>query len=145
LSRRRCGQQPFEVVAAIVDGVEDLVIAALHVDWLQDHELRAELDQPLGIARRILQVDDHCVVGIVRIDLHVRGAAQHLVGAGLAPVGAPDIRGALLDNQSGDTRLTGLDGRQSDQQDGEGDRNLSSGREKARDQVLEPAHGESPV
>ena len=124
MTGRRRGQQPFQIIPAIVDGVEDLAIASLHLYRLQNHELRAELHQSLGIARRVLEIDDDCVVRIKRISFHIRGAAQHLVGAGLAPIHSSGIRGALLNDQFNDARLTGLDSRQSDKQAGQCDRDV---------------------
>jgi hypothetical protein len=67
------------------------VVAALHVHRLQDQKGRAELHESSGIARRILEIDDHCIVGVARISHQKRGSAQHFVGPGVTPARSAEV------------------------------------------------------
>ena len=89
----RPGERVVEVpqgllVPAVVDHVEDPPVPARHDGRLEDEERRAELDVAARVARGLVEVDDHRVVRVARIDLEVRGAVEPLILADATEAGA---------------------------------------------------------
>jgi hypothetical protein len=66
--------------AAIRRLVHDLVIAFVQVDRLQDVEVKRVFDLPIGVLWRELDVDNHGILGVVRIELAERFADNLFVG-----------------------------------------------------------------
>ena len=98
-------QPALELVAAVVDAVEDLAVPALHLDRLQHVEGGAELHEPARIARRAVEIHDDGVQRIVRIHFHVHGAVEPLVRTDGAELHAAREGAALLDDDAHDARL----------------------------------------
>src|SRR5262249_1590172 len=65
--------------------VEDLPVAARHVDRLEDEERRAEFDHPARVPRSPVEIDQAGVQRIAGIDLQERGAEEPLVGSDRSP------------------------------------------------------------
>src|SRR5438874_3279934 len=110
LSGGRRGQQTFETVPPIVDGVKDLVIAASRVDRLQNEELRAEVHHSMRVPRRIFEIDDHGIARIAGIHLEIRRSPEHLIRTDIAPFGPADERASLFNDKFDDASLAGLRG-----------------------------------
>ena len=78
------------LVAAVAVVVEHPPVAAGEIDRLQDHEIGLEMHQAVGVARRLVEIDDIALRRRQRIDREKRAAGQAFIGAGVAeglPVG----------------------------------------------------------
>jgi hypothetical protein len=68
------------------------VVAARHVDRLEDEEGRGEPDHPLGRSRRLVEIDNVRVQRIARINLDIHRSVQPFIWTGVAkalPIGYP--------------------------------------------------------
>ena len=94
-----------DVVAAVVDAVQDFLIAAGDVFRFDDDERRAELHHPLGVLRRLVQVHDDGVERILRVDFETDGAGQPFERADIAKARAVGDRLDVLHDQRDDARF----------------------------------------
>ena len=97
---REGAEAQLDAIPAVVDAIPELVVAPRHVHRLQDEERGAVLDHPSGVLRSFVQVDDERVEGIARVDLHVSGAFQALVGARSSPSPPVVERDPLFDDEA---------------------------------------------
>ena len=70
-----------DVAAAVVDLVHQHPVGLAHVHRLEDVELEGVLHEPVGVAGRVLEVDDAGVERRAGVGNGGRGAHQYLVGA----------------------------------------------------------------
>src|SRR5437899_680956 len=78
----RCVSTAFDgssIAAAVRRLVHHLVIAFAQVNRLEDVEVERVLDHAARVARRELEIDDHGILRIVRVDLAVRLADKLFV------------------------------------------------------------------
>src|SRR5581483_121360 len=95
-----------QLVAAIVDVVKRRPVALGRVLGSEDGDVRGELDLALGVARRLVEIDDDLVVGIRGIDGEMGDGRDFLIRARVAERLAAG-KGLALENLELDHFSTG--------------------------------------
>jgi hypothetical protein len=89
-----------DLASPIVDLEEQRAAGFRDIDRFQDRHVGRELDHAARVGRRLVEIEDDRVVGVLRVDLEVRGSREPLVWAGVAERLALRHHLALLDLQA---------------------------------------------
>src|SRR5262249_53952563 len=108
-----------ELVAAVVDIVENRPVALGRILGRQDVEVGRELDLAGAVARREIQVDDRLIARVLGIDGEADDARDFLIGPGVAERLAPGERLAAVNLEGHDL---GLDSARREEQHGAGEK-----------------------
>ena len=105
-----------QLVAAVVDVVEDGAVALGGVFRREEEDVRLELDLAFRVARRQVQIDDGLVARVLRIDGEAGDADELLVGAGVAERLAAGERFTAVDFEGFQLAVKWRRGQQHDEQ-----------------------------
>ena len=97
---RQCRAKCQIGIATIVDGIPDLLVATRHIDRLYNPERSGELNHAASVSRCFVEVHDHGIEWIVRVDFEGSRTDQSLKRSSVPELRTSGIRLSLLNDEA---------------------------------------------